>query len=280
MNRIDTHLHLIHPDRFNYDWTTGIPALSNRAFSIDDYHAAAQNCAITGTIFVEVDVPASQSLAEADYFCQMADDPSNNILAVIASGRPENDDFESYLESIRHPRLVGMRRVLHTQPDALASDALFRKHLHVLGKEQLTFDICVLAHQLPLTTDLVDACPNTQFILDHCGGPNLSTDALDPWRTDLRELAQRPNVACKISGIIASANPATTATLRPIIEHTIDCFGWDRILFGSDWPVCNLTSNLPSWVAILDEILASTAPTDRAKLDTLNAIRIYQIQSI
>lgn len=280
MNRIDTHLHLIYPDRFNYDWTTDIPVLAGRAFTIEDYHASSEGSGITGSVFMEVDVPAEQSVAEAAFFCQLAENPENRILGVIASGRPENPDFPHYLQSIRHPRLVGLRRILHTQPDELSTTRVFRENVARLGGEGLTFDICALARQLPLAIDLIDACPDTQFILDHCGVPNVASGQLDPWRADLRELSQHPNVCCKISGIIASADPSnvTTAALLPFVEHCIECFGWDRLVFGSDWPVCNLTADLKSWVSILDEILASTDPSVRAKLDHLNATRIYGLQ--
>lgn len=277
MPRIDTHQHLIHPDRFTYEWTGGAPALAGRSFTLHDYRAASAGCGITGTLFMEVDVPAAQSAAEAAFFCQLAQDPSNQLLGVIASGRPEHDGFESYLDSIRHPRLVGLRRILHTQPDELSTASRFRKHVGLLGKAGLTFDICALARQLPLVADLIDSCPDTGFILDHCGNPDIAAGDIEPWGTQMRELARRPNVACKISGIIVNADPAnlTVSAFRPFIEHVIESFGWDRIIFGGDWPVCNITAGLSAWVDILDEVLAGTNPADRAKLDHLNATRIY-----
>jgi predicted TIM-barrel fold metal-dependent hydrolase len=277
MIRIDTHQHLIYPDRFTYEWAAGVPALADRAFTLENYQTASKDCGITGSIFMEVDVPAGQSAGEAEFFCKLAEDPSNRILGVIASGRPENDGFESYLESISHPKLVGLRRVLHTQPDELSTGTHFRENVAKLGALGLTFDICTLARQLPLAAVLVDACPNTRFILDHCGVPDVAAGTLDPWRADLRELSLRPNVCCKISGIIAYADPAnaTAAALKPFVEHTLECFGWERVVFGGDWPVCNLSTGLKSWVSILDEILESNDLSDRSKFDHLNATRIY-----
>lgn len=280
MPRIDTHQHLIYPESFVYEWTAGVPELAGQAFTLDDYRTASAGCGITGTLFMEVDVPASRSGAEAEFFCKLAEDPASRILGVIASGRPEHDGFERYIESIRHPRLVGLRRILHTQPDELSAGSQFRRHVGLLGKAGLTFDICALARQLPLATALVDACPDTQFILDHCGNPDIASGQLNPWANDLRELSRRPNVACKISGIIVNADPnnLTPAAFRPFVEQVIDCFGWDRVIFGGDWPVCNLTADLPTWVSILDEILASADPADRARLDHLNAVRIYHLK--
>jgi predicted TIM-barrel fold metal-dependent hydrolase len=280
MPRIDTHQHLIYPDSFTYEWAAGVPALAGRAFTLDDYRAASAGCGITGTLFMEVDVPVTQSGTEAAFFSRLAEDPSSKILGVIAQGRPENDGFEAYLDSIRHPKLVGLRRILHTQPDDLPVGGLFRKQVGMLGKAGLTFDICALARQLPLVMALIDACPDTPFILDHCGNPDVAAGILDPWGKDLRDLSRRPNVACKISGIIVNADPSnlTPAAFRPFVEHCIECFGWDRVVFGGDWPVCNLTANLGTWVSILDEILASADPADRAKLDHLNATRIYGLR--
>ncbi len=282
MSRIDTHQHLIYPERFMYAWAADTPALAGRAFTVEDYQKAAEGCGITGSLFMEVDVKPEHASTEAAFICKLAEDPANRILGVIASGRPENPRFAEHLETLLHPRLVGLRRILHTQPDELSRSTTFRENVGSLGGLGLTFDICALARQLPIVTELIDACPDTQFILDHCGGPDVAAGQLDPWCPDLRELSLRPNVVCKISGIIANADPAnaTTAALRPFIEHTIECFGWDRLVFGGDWPVCNLTASLRAWNEILDEILASVDPTDRAKLDHLNARRVYRLTAL
>ncbi len=277
MSRIDTHQHLLYPERFTHEWTAGIPALAGHAFTLADYQHAVEDCGITGSIFVEGDVPPAQQAAEAALFCRLAEDPANRLLGVIASCRPEHPDFAAHLAAIQHPRLVGLRRILHTQPDELSTSTTFRDNVNSLGSEGLTFDICVLARQLPLAIALVDACQDTQFILDHCGVPAVAADQLDPWWADLRELSRRPNVACKISGIIAYADPAriTAQALRPFVEHCVEAFGWGRLVFGSDWPVCNLTAGLGAWIKLLDEILASAELADRAKFDHLNATRIY-----
>jgi len=279
MSRIDTHQHLIYPERFTYAWEADTPALAGRAFTVEDYQKASEGCGISGSLFMEVDVKPEHASAEAAFICKLAEDSSNRILGVIASCRPENSGFSAHLENLRHPRLVGLRRILHTQPDELSRSSTFRENISYLGGQDLTFDICALARQLPIITELIDACPDTQFILDHCGGPDVAAGQLDPWRTDLRELSLRPNVACKISGIIANADPANanTAALRPFVEHTIECFGWDRVVFGGDWPVCNLTASLRAWSEILDEILASVDPADRVKLDHHNAHRVYRL---
>lgn len=278
MHRIDTHQHLIYPDHFSYDWTVGFPALAGQAFRVEEYRVAAVDCGIGESIFMEVDVPWEQAASEAAFFCSLADDPANHISGVIAACRPEHENFAAHLEATAHPRLVGYRRVLHTQPDELSTTAIFRENVARIGKANRTFDLCLLPRQLANGTALIDACPDTRFILDHCGVPDIASGDLSFWRDQLREISRRPNLACKISGIIAyAAGEITADTLRPVVEHAIDCFGWDRVVWGSDWPVCNLTRDLASWTSLLDEILADCSEDELARLDHRNARKIYHL---
>lgn len=280
MHRIDTHLHLIHPERFRYDWAAEIPALQGN-FRLEEYRAAAEGCGISESIFMEVDVPWEQAVAEAAFFCGLADDPSNRISGVVAACRPEMPDFQAHLEATSHPRLVGYRRVLHTQPDDLCTGALFRENVALIGKAGLTFDLCVLPRQLANGAALIDSCPDTRFVLDHCGVPDIASGDLAHWREQLREISRRPNVACKLSGIIAYASGDITAdTLRPVVRHAIDCFGWDRLVWGSDWPVCNLTRDLGTWTRLLDEILSEFADDELARLHHRNAREIYRLRPL
>ena len=281
MDRIDTHLHLIYPERFRYGWTAGFPALAGKSFRVEEYRAAAAHSAISESIFMEVDVPGNESVSEAAFFSSLAADSANRISGVIAACRPENVDFAAQLEASAYPRLVGYRRVLHTQSDQLSSSPLFRENVALIGKAGLTFDLCLLQRQLAAGASLIDSCPDTRFILDHCGVPDLASGDLAFWREQLREISLRPNVACKLSGIIAYATVDITAdTLRPVVEHVIDCFGWKRIVWGSDWPVCNLTSDLSTWTRLLDEILTGTSEDELARVYHLNARKIYRIKPL
>lgn len=279
MNRIDTHQHLLYPDRFRYAWTDGLPPLANRPFTLAEYREAAKGTDITGTIFMEVDVPEKDSGAEAKFFCELARDPKNQLLGVIASARPENENFAAYLDSIRDPKLVGLRRILHVVPDEVSQSSRFRANVASLGAAGLSFDICMLARQLPLAAQLADACPNTRLVLDHCGVPDIAGGGIDTWRANIRELAKRPHLHCKISGIIAyaAADRISADTFRPYVEHVIASFGWDRVVFGGDWPVCNLTGSLVRWCELLDAILAKESESNRAKLFVENARAVYRV---
>jgi predicted TIM-barrel fold metal-dependent hydrolase len=277
---IDTHQHLLYPARFNYPWTENLPPLQGD-FRLEEYREAASGLDIEETLFMEADVDPSQSIDEARFFSQLAEDPANKLLGVIASARPEHEGFEAHLEAICHPAVKGIRRVLHTQPDELSRSPLFRQNVARLSGRGFTFDLCVLPRQLEIAAELVDACPNVSFILDHCGVPDIAGAGFDPWRDSLREISRRPNVACKVSGLPAycAANAVTAETIRPWIEHAVDCFDWDRLVWGGDWPVCNLSASLDQWANLTHEILAEENTENREKILTRNARRIYSLDS-
>jgi predicted TIM-barrel fold metal-dependent hydrolase len=275
---IDTHQHLFYPDRFGYSWTGVFPSLQGN-FDLEAYRAAAADTGIEGSLFMEVDVDEGQAAEEAAFFCGLADDPRNRILGVVASGRPEQERFEAYLDRISHLKLKGIRRVLHTQPDELSRSTRFRENISKLGPRGMTFDLCVLPGQLAAAAALIDACPEVSFVLDHGGNPNIAGGELGSWSDSLREVARRPNVACKISGLPVHCAPdqVTAAAIRPAVERVVECFGWDRVVWGGDWPVCNLTVSLRGWCNIIREILSAEPAENRQKLFVTNAVKVYSL---
>ena len=279
---IDTHIHLLEPDRFTYEWTKDFPALTGR-FDLSDYQKASADTGIQAGVFMEVD--CEESADEARYFCSLAEQSGCLIQAVVAAARPESPDFERNLEAMAHPRLTGIRRVLHTQPDELSQSSLFRENVSRLGALGLSFDLCVLQRQLPLALDLVRACPQTTFILDHCGVPEISANDAPAgagflaWEKSIRALAAEPNVNGKISGITAYApEPLRNAEgLRPYIETMLEAFGPARLVWGGDWPVVNLGDGLLAWSNITRELLSELTPDERTLIHSTNAKKIYRI---
>ena len=276
----DTHQHLIYPEQWPYSWTNGIPPLAGKAFRYADYEQAIARTGITKTIFMETAPDDPHYLAEMKFVYDLAMKPGSFIAGVIASCRPEESGFETYLDSIRHPKLVGLRRILHVVPDALSQQSQFRENLRRLGKSGLTFDLCFLARQLPLALELARACPDVQLILDHCGVPDVANQSLYPWREHIRALAALPNVACKISGVMAYGSPAQANAdgVRPFVEHCLEYFGWDRVVWGGDWPVCGLTTTLADWVSVSHELLRREGEANQKKLFHENAARIYKLK--
>jgi predicted TIM-barrel fold metal-dependent hydrolase len=279
MKIIDTHQHLLYPDHLRYSWCKGLPAFEGKQLGLPEYRAAVEGTGISESVFMEVDVDESDIGAEADFILRLASDPKSNIVGVIAACRPEDAGFAKKTESMLHPKLKGFRRVLHTQSDDVLELPLFAENVARLGEHNLTFDLCVLPRQLSAGARLVRTAPDVQFVLDHCGIPNIKGGELDPWRQRIRELAAFPNLACKISGVVAYCDPArvNTASIQPFVEHCIECFGWDRVLFGGDWPVCNLTSSIGDWVRIAREIVRGEPVERQEKLFSRNAERIYRL---
>ena len=278
---IDTHLHLIHPERFHHDWIKQVPPLQ-KAFTLDDYTALTEGLGVDRALFMEVDVRESEARDEARFFDRMAAEPDNKLEALIASGRPENEDFAEHLDAIASPRLKGLRRVLHTMDAEMARMETFKANIRLLGERQLVFDLCVLPPQYEAALELVDACPDTAFVLDHCGIPNLSEpDGFETWREGIRALARRPHVAAKLSGVVASA-PADSVTLGrvgPYLDATLEAFGPERLVWGSDWPVCTLTTSLPEWIRLFREWADRLNEAERDAVFADNAIRIYGLDT-
>ena len=279
MKIVDTHQHLWDKDLFHYAWLEPLPVL-DRSFRLSDYSEATSGLEIDKTVFVECDVDAAQMLDEVSHVLRLADKPGNRIAGVVASGRPEKDGFQAYLDKVTgHPKLKGIRRILHTHPDELGLRKIFVENVARLATFGLSFDLCVLARQLPIAFNLASKCPHVSFVLDHCGVPDVKNQVLDPWRAHIRELSSLPNVSSKLSGIVAYAHPENwqIEDLRPFVDHVIESFGWDRVMFGSDWPVCNLTASYQRWVATVLSLTHSAGEANQRKLFHANAIRIYRL---
>lgn len=279
MKIVDTHQHLWDLDLFRYAWLQQLPDL-NRSFRMNDYLAATNGLAIEKSVHLEADVDEPFMLDETMHLLRLADCADNPLEGVVACGRPESKEFKTYVEKIAgHPKLRGIRRVLHTRPDDLGQNETFIENISSLAGYGLSFDICVLARQLPIAIRLVSQCPDVTFILDHCGVPQVKDKIFNPWRSLIREIAKFPNIFCKVSGLIAYADPSnwTEEDLRPYVDHAIECFGWDRVMFGSDWPVCTLSANYRQWVDVLLSLTRSAGEANQKKLFHDNAIRVYRL---
>lgn len=276
---IDTHLHLVDQSALDYPWLAGAGDL-NRNFLYAEYARQAHRLGITGALHMEVDVDPNQIEAETAFVQGLSEQEGSLILGAVASCRPESEDFPAYLERQRaDPFVKGFRRVLHVMPDELSEDALFRENVKRLDGSHFTFDLCVLPHQITKAIALVDLAPRTQFILDHCGVPSIKDGLFEPWWENLSEIAKRPNVTAKVSGVIAYADAEswTVDTLRPYVEHVAEEFGFDRLVWGSDWPVCTLGGGLPMWVSATHVLFSGCSAAEREKLYSGNAKRIWKL---
>ena len=275
---IDTHQHLWDLDRFRLPWLVGGGPLA-RSYHMQDYLAESAGLGVVSTIYMEVDVEASQRQAEAAYVIDLCERSDNPMAGAVIGGNPADSGFIEYIEAIAGvPWVKGVRQVLHgsSQPAGYFLQPEFVHGIRKLGELGLSFDLCMRPGELAGAAKLAERCPETRFILDHCGNGDVTSEDLSSWKSGMESLAVCENVVCKISGIVASAPPDWTPDLlAPIIEHTADVFGPDRIMFGSDWPVCTLRATYRQWVDALRQITASWPESAQHKLFHQNAAQFY-----
>ena len=277
MDIIDTHLHVIDMTRLNYPWLETFEPL-RRDYPVKAWQTEARRCAITAALHMEVDVAEADIEAETGMVEDFMSRPDTLVIGAISSCRPENKNFPVFLErALARKSIKGFRRVLHVVPDAVSASPVFRENIRRLSGTSKPFDICMLPHQLPLAAKLVDSAPDVQFVLDHCGVPGIKDKTFEPWATYIGEIAKRPNVAMKISGVSAygDADTWTIDDLRPYVEHCIAAFGWDRVVWGGDWPVVTLGSSLSTWVAATHALICGASIDEKTKLFSVNAKRIW-----
>ena len=276
---VDTHFHLIYRDRLRYPWLAGVAAL-NRDFAYETYAVEAQRCGVSDALHMEVDVALDDIEPETRNVEDLASQPHSLLRGAISACRPEDDGFPAFLErQLANPFVKGFRRVLHVVPDDLSEGATFCANIKRLAGTPWPFDLCVRPDQIDKAIALADLAPSAQFVLDHCGVPAIKDRAEHPWRERIAEIARRPNVAVKISGVVAYADPRgwTVDDVRPYVEHAIESFGWDRVVWGSDWPVCTLTASLSIWVAAAQAITLGASASERERLFSANARRIWRL---
>ena len=275
----DTHLHLIYLNKLSYPWLDDVAALRKNA-TYESYATVANRVGITGAFHMEVDVAEEHIEAETAMIAELMSHEKSLLKGAISACRPESTHFQAFLEQQQALATVkGFRRVLHVVPDDISTTKVFRDNVKRLSGTGLTFDLVVMPAQLPLAMQLVDHCPDVTFILDHCGVPDVKAQLLEPWATHMNALAKRENVVAKISGVVAYGNPETWSLddIRPYVEHTIDAFGWRRVVWGSDSPVCTLAGQIETWVAATHALIKSCSPDEKAALLHKNAMELWAI---
>jgi predicted TIM-barrel fold metal-dependent hydrolase len=282
---IDTHQHLWDLTKFTLPWHQAEDvAPLRRSFVMADYLEATRGFNVAKTIYMEVDVAHEQQVAEAEYVFDLCARDDNPMAGAVVSGRPASTEFEPYLRKLAKNRhLKGVRQVLHggSTPAGYCLQPQFVKSLQLLGDLGLSFDFCMRPGELHDAVAVVDKCPHTRFIVDHCGNMSVaSTDAelRAKWQSGMKELAARPNTICKISGIVVTAQEGwTAADLAPNINFSLDTFGENRVMFAGDWPVCTLRATFAHWVAALQTIVKDRSPELQRKLFHDNAARVYAL---
>ncbi|MBA2113992.1 amidohydrolase family protein [Bremerella alba] len=291
---IDTHQHLWDPKRLSLPWLKGAGPHLNKRNAIEEYTAAVEGLPIASAIYMEVNAAPDHKLQEAQQVRQLIESGRHVTTAAILSADPGLENFRDFVDPFQMQSWVkGYRQVLHggSAPKGYCLKARFINNCRHLGSTGKTFDLCPRPAELKDAARLADACPDTRFVLDHCGNvdpkaffaSNDSRRGSAPpnaarWKEDMTELARHPNVFCKISGIIARVPKQWTPDdLRPVVQHCVEAFGDGRVVFGTDWPVCNAGGTARQWIEALQQITSDWSPEAQQRLWSKNAETIYNL---
>jgi predicted TIM-barrel fold metal-dependent hydrolase len=285
---VDSHIHVWDLKQFRLPWLDRAEPLLRRDYSVADYTEAIRGTGIASAVYVEVEVETGQRVREADYASRICSQPRTLIPAAVIGGDPADPAFGRYIARFKDADAI--KGVRFPYPDGASFNEAFLKGIRALGAANLSFDLLLGPGQLAEGAKLADACPETSFVLDHCGGggPYLFRDSKDrdptaqreQWKRGIERMAKRPRIFCKISGIADGALPgdATAEDCAPVVNFCLDHFGPDRVLFGSNWPVCLKGTTVRHWVEALDQIVATRPAVDKRKLLHDNTVRAYRIR--
>jgi L-fuconolactonase len=279
MEILDAHHHLWDTRRLRYTLFDDIPAL-NRPYTIDEFEPVAARNGVTSSICVEAASAGADGFAEAAWLlAQRGTELVQRIVVWVPLERPDLATYLDRLREIDDGRIVGVRRSFEfEQPDFASRDEVVAG-VEEVARRGLVCDLVIFHPALPAVIDLVRACPEATFVLDHLGKPPIRVGAHGAWSEHIAELAALPNIICKISGLMTEADRARwrTADLVPYIEHVIRWFGWSRVLFGSDWPVCQLAGTYERWLDVVITALGDATADQQQAFFVDNARRTYRL---
>ena len=292
MKIIDTHVHIWKKEEFSLPWLETAGEILNRTYTLEDYSKSlvqGRGYEVESAIYIEVDCAEADKERENCFITRCCEEPEQLFHGACISGTLNANGFEDYLNRFASPHIKGVRQVLHVQ-EALPGTCLgedFVKNVHVLGERGLVFEGCVRNSELGDLYELAKSCPDTVIVLNHMGivDPDIISSEnptevekayKDAWIENMENLASAPNVVCKISGL----NPVggwSIETLRAPVDIALDCFGEDRVMFASNFPVCNLATGLSPWIEALMGITERRGAQFQNKLFYENAKRIYRL---
>lgn len=239
---IDAHQHFWDIERFTYPWMSPSDAVLYRNYLPSDLKPLMDDVGVHRCVFVQ----ANHDVNENRWVLELAD--QHDFIAGVVGwvDLTAADVDETLAEFAAHPKFVGIRHITHDEPDDdwIVRDDVLRG-LKLLKKHNLTFDLLFRPQHLKHVPRLVREMPEQKFVIDHIAKPRIREGVMDGWLEDMRVAASIENVYCKLSGMITEADHErwTSDDLKPFVAQVVDMFGFDRVMFGSDWPVCNLAGN-------------------------------------
>lgn len=276
MRRIDSHQHFWHYSPAEYGWINDQMSVIKRDFLPNDLEIEMAAAGVSGAVSVQ----ASQTLEETRWLLKLAKE--NAFIKGVVGWAPliEANVMERLAELKSNPKLVGIRHVLQDEPDdfyMLRED--FNRGIRALKALGLPYDILIFERHLPQTIEFVDRHEEQVFVLDHLAKPRVKQRDLSPWKENIRELAKRPNVYCKLSGLATEADYQswTPEQLKPYIETVLSAFGPRRTMFGSDWPVCLLAVRYKQWLDIVADAISSISASEQDWVWAGTATEAYRL---
>ena len=273
--RIDAHQHFWHYDPAYHVWMTDAMAALRRDYLPDEFAPLLRAAGFDGTIAVQ----ARQLLQETEWLLALAE-RHPWVQGVVGWVDLCSAELPAQLERLApHPKLVGVRHVVHDEPDdrfMLRPD--FRRGIGRLREFGLTYDLLLFPRHLEVAVTLVDEFPEQPFVLDHLAKPAIRDGLLSPWKQDLERLAERPNVFCKLSGMVTEArwNEWKPGDFRPYLDVVVEEFGPERLMIGSDWPVCTLAADYRFALGLVLDYVAALSADARAGILGGNCARFYR----
>jgi L-fuconolactonase len=276
---LDTHQHFWKTDRGDYHWMTpDVPVLA-RDYLPDQLRSELRKTSVHQTILVQ----AAQTVAETDFLLKIAEE-TDFVAGVIGWFDLEDEKFPQLFEEKRkqHPKLIGVRPMLQDlSDDAWITRQKVIQNLTYLAHRKTVFEFLTYTRHLPFVLEVLAQVPGLHAIVDHVSKPEIRAKKLEPWKDLISQVAHHENVFCKLSGMVTEADHHawTPDHLRPYIERVLDCFGEDRVVFGSDWPVCLLAASYAEVINALRTVVADhLSPDGLTKLFSGNGRRFYGLQ--
>jgi L-fuconolactonase len=276
---VDAHHHLWDPDRADYPWLTDELAPIRRAFGASDLAPLLESAGIEATVLVQT----RSSLDETSEFLATAS-AVPFILGVVGWVDLTDPAVEDTIAALRDgpggDRLVGIRHQIHDEPDPnwLLRDDV-RRGIGAVARTGLAFDLLVRSRELPAARELVASSPDARFVVDHLAKPPIRDGAFQPWADLVTSFADLENASWKLSGLVTEADWErwTPADLGPFVDHALAALRPERLIFGSDWPVCLLAASYPRVVATARELTANLSAAEQAAVFGENARTVYRL---
>ena len=277
MMRIDSHQHFWKYDPVRDTWITNEMEVLKKDYLPADLLPLLQENKIDGCVAVQAD----QTLAETEFLLKLADE-NEFIKAVVGWVDLSANNIRDQLKAFSsYKKLKGFRHIVQSEPDErfLLRDE-FIHGISLLKEFGYSYDILVYPHQLETVIDFINKFPDQPFVLDHMGKPEIRNKKSWDWENDIEEIARHPNVYCKISGLVTEADPKNwkMGDFVPYIDFILQNFGSDRVMFGSDWPVCLLGATYAEACDIIEGNTTHLTEEEKAKLWGGNAMKFYDIR--